>query len=207
MSLGIIYGLGYEYVGRRKPSSDVYYLKGLFLEIISRASAHKLNKVRMVGDGVNEIIHINEAFGRAEDLGLDLVLVSSDARPPVVRIQDFKKIEYEKKKAKKANRQTSMLKEIQFKINISDHDLMTKISKIDKFLKRGDKVKVSVRLKGRERENPERAHDLIERVASEVDCKVNKIGGPVAMAILEPNKVAGKAATKTSKGDDAPTAS
>lgn len=142
----------------------------------------------MVGEGVNEVISITEALKRAEEIGLDLVLVSSDAKPPVVRIQDFKKIEYEKKKAKKAQKTSSALKEIQFKINISEHDLATKISKIDKFLKRGDKVKISVRLKGRERETPERAHNLLERVEKAVECKVTKIGGPIAMAILEPVK-------------------
>lgn len=167
-------------------------MRGTFLEILSRASTRNLSKVRIVGNGINEIIHINEAFGRAEDLGLDLVLVSDEAIPPVVRIQDFKKIEYEKKKARKANKQVSSLKEIQFKINISDHDLATKVNKIDKFLQRGDKVKISVRLKGRERENPERAFELLEKIGSSVDCKYNRIPGPVAIAILEPVKTSAK---------------
>lgn len=162
------------------------------MEILSRASAQNLSQVRMVGNGLNEIIHISEAFGRAEDLGLDLVLVSTDVKPPVVRIQDFKKIEYEKKKARKASKQVSSLKEIQFKINISDHDLATKISKIEKFLERGDKVKISVRLKGRERENPERAYDLLGRVETAVNCKVNKVPGPMAISILEPVKTTKK---------------
>lgn len=151
----------------------------------------------MVGNGINEIIHINEAFGRAEDLGLDLVLVSDTVVPPVVRIQDFKKLEYEKKKAKKANKQTSSLKEIQFKINISEHDLATKINKIEKFLERGDKVKLSVRLKGRERENPDRAYELLDRVAASVECKANKIPGPMALTILEPVKSISSKAAKS----------
>ncbi len=168
------------------------------MEILNRVSARKLNQVRMVGEGVNEVISIMDALKRAEEIGLDLVLVSGDAKPPVVRIQDFKKIEYEKKKAKKANKSSSSLKEIQFKINISEHDLNTKISKIDKFLKRGDKVKISVRLKGRERETPERAFNLLERVEKAVECKVTKVGGPIAMSILEPVKVVGKALAKAS---------
>ncbi len=154
----------------------------------------------MVGEGVNEILNISEAMAQAEDLGLDLVLVSSDARPPVVRIQDFKKIEYEKKKAKKSNKQTTSVKEIQFKINISDHDLATKVSKIEKFLQRGDKVKISVRLKGREKENPGRAVELIDRVGQSVECKVNTVLGGFAMAILEPVK----AAVKPAKTESAP---
>ena len=164
-------------------------MRGLFLEILRRTSPHNLSEVRIVGSGVNEIIHISEAFTRAEDLGLDLVLVSAEVTPPVVRVQDFKKLEYEKKKAKKANKQSSSIKEIQFKVNISDHDLETKISKIEKFLEKGDKVKISVRLKGRERENPERANELVRRVGESVECRFNRIPGPVAMAILEPAKL------------------
>ena len=178
------------------------------MEILSRASAHKLSQVRMVGEGGNEIIHISEAFGRAEDQGLDLVLVSMDSSPPVVRIQDFKKLEYEKKKARKASKQTSCLKEVQFRVNISDHDLQTKVSRIEKFLERGDKVKIMVRLKGRERESPERAHQLIDRVAEAVDCRVNKLPGPIAIAIFEPQKKTKKTArdSQPSKGSSVTTA-
>ena len=114
-------------------------------------------------------------------------MVSEEVSPPVVRIQDHKKIEYNKKKARKASKPINKpLKEIYFKINISDHDLATKVSKINTFLKRGSKVKISVRLKGRERDNPERAVDLIKRVTSIVECQYNIIPGPVAIAILEP---------------------
>ncbi len=164
------------------------------MEILTRAQTHKLGKVRIVGSGLNEIIYIDEAISRAEEQGLDLVLVSSDTTPPVVRIQDFKKLEYEKKKAKKANKQTSGLKEIQFKINISEHDLQTKIKKIDSFLERGDKVKISLRLKGREKDNPDRANDLVDKICQQVVCKFSKIPGPIPMAILEPSKVTVKKA-------------
>jgi len=159
------------------------------LEIISRATAHKLSKVRMVGRGTNEILHITEALDMAEADGLDLVLVSAEVQPPVVRIQDFKKIEYERKKARKIHK-PSVLKEIQFKVNISDHDLQTKIAKINSLLEGGDKVKISVRLKGRERESPERAESLVDRVCQAVVCKFSKVPGPIPSAILEPAKVA-----------------
>lgn len=163
------------------------------MKIIKRADARHLKDVRFVGKGTNEIVNISEVFDDAEESGLDVVLVSEDVTPPVVRIQDFKKLEYEKKKAKKQGKQpTSSLKEIQLKINISDHDLETKVNRIKKFLERGDKVKIMVRLKGRERENPERAKELIERVAGSVECKANNMPGPIAMAILEPVKAKGK---------------
>jgi translation initiation factor IF-3 len=104
-----------------------------------------------------------------------------------MRVQDFKKVQYELKKAKK-KQVVQELKEIQLKLNIADHDLQTKLNAIEKFLSRGDKVKVVVRLKGRERENPERARQLLDRVITNVKCKPNYVPGPITMAILEPVK-------------------
>lgn len=174
------------------------------MEVIGRSAAYRYGKVRLVGEGINELTTIQDAIRQAEDMGLDLILVSDEAVPPVVRIEDFKKLEYEKKKAKKANKQAvSTLKEVQFKVNISEHDLATKLDKITKFLARGDKVKISVKLKGRERENPERAFDLLKKVSNSVECKVNFVPGPVAISILEPVK---KTGTKKSspKKDEPP---
>lgn len=159
------------------------------MKVLERADLRMMKEVRLVGEGRNDIVQALEALRLAEEEGLDLVLVSApEAIPPVVRIEDFKKLQYEKKKKLKANRQTSDLKEIQLKANITDHDLHTKVSAIEKFLGRGDKVKVVVRLKGRERDNPQRAHDLVERVLTSVTVanKAHKIPGPIATAIIEP---------------------
>lgn len=161
------------------------------MKVLEQSDLRTMRDVRLVGEGTNTIVPILEAWKKAEDEGLDLVLVSSaDANPPVVRIQDYKKLQYEKKKKQKQNKQKSDLKEIQLKANISDHDLQTKVNNIDKFLERGDKVKIVVRLKGRERDNPKRAYDLIEKVVESVTvgCKMNRLPGPIAMAILEPAK-------------------
>jgi translation initiation factor IF-3 len=152
---------------------------------MTRAMARTFPRVRLVGEGSNEIVPTEMAIRQADDQGLDLVIVSDKSDPPVVRIQDFKKLEYEKKKARQTKTRTSELKEIQLKVNISDHDLQTKISAIKRFLERGDKVKLSVRLKGRERETPERATALINRVAETVQCKVSRVPGPMTIAILE----------------------
>lgn len=157
------------------------------MEVISRSDIRKYSKVRLVGNNLNEILPANEAYMRAEETGMDLVLVSDQVEPPVVKIQDHKKIQYEKKKAKKQQRKSS-LKEVQFKANISDHDFETKLKSIERFLERGDKVKIVVRLKGRERDNPERATELIQRVAESVNCKLSRLPGPMAIAILEPAK-------------------
>ena len=161
------------------------------MKVLEKSDLRSMRDVRLVGEGQNSIVSINEAWNQAEESGLDLVLVSSeDADPPVVRIQDYKKLQYEKKKKQKQNKHKTELKEIQLKANISDHDLQTKVNNIDRFLERGDKVKVIVSLKGRERDNPQRAHDLIDKVMGAVTVihKFNKLPGPIATAILEPAK-------------------
>jgi translation initiation factor IF-3 len=155
--------------------------------VITRADARKFSQVRLIEDELKEIVNITEAINRAEEAGLDLVLVSDKSTPPVVRIQDSNKLKYEAEKSRKKQR-VQDVKEIQLKLNIADHDLQTKIGAIEKFLGRGDKVKVAVRLFGREKENPERARILLERVTNVVKCKVSYIPGPFALAILEPLK-------------------
>ena len=157
------------------------------MEILNRQDALALKRVRLVYDGGNDIVDASEAWEKAEETGLDLVLVSDETTPPVVRIQDFKKIEYEKKKQRKQAKRFDV-KEIRFMANISDHDFQTKMSKISKFLEKGHKVKVTVRLKGRERELPERAHAIINRVGEAIECKLTRVPGPMATAVLEPLK-------------------
>lgn len=156
------------------------------MQVINRANSRSFTDVRLVGEGSNDVVSVMEALRRAEDEGLDLCIVSDKSNPPVVKIQDVKKILYEQKKAKSKQQKSSELKEIQLKVNITDHDLGTKINAINKFLERGDKVKVSVRLKGREKENPERARTLMEKVIAAVPCKVTQLPGPIAITILEP---------------------
>ncbi len=157
------------------------------MQVINRVAARNYTKVRLVGEETNEILSVLEALSRAEEAGLDLVMISDKGDFPVMRVQDFKKVQYELKKAKK-KQVVQELKEIQLKLNIADHDFQTKVNAIDKFLGRGDKVKVVVRLKGRERENPERARQLLDRVITNVKCKPNYVPGPITMAILEPVK-------------------
>ncbi len=159
------------------------------MQLVNRALARNMSKVRLVGEGKNDIVNIAEALSLAEESGLDLILVSDKSTPPVVKISDYKKIQYEEKKARaKQSKSGGDQKEIRLKVNISEHDLTTKISAINRFLERGDKVKLVVRLAGRERENPERATQLIERVCSLIVCKTTKVPGQFGVALLEPAK-------------------
>ena len=157
------------------------------MDVITRADARLFTNVRLVGEGgTNEVVHILDALKRADEEGLDLCVVSDKSNPPVVKVQDFKKVQYEIKKSRNKKTRSQETKEVQLKVNISDHDLTTKTTNIKKFLERGDKVKVTVRLFGRERENPERARQLLERVTHLVPGKFSALPGPIAIMIIEP---------------------
>ena len=158
------------------------------MEILSRADARKYREVRLVQGKSSQIVPVDQAFQRAEEADLDVVVVSSKSNPPVVRIQDFKKIQYEQKKSRQKKTPTNLQKEIQLKLNISEHDLQTKLATIQRFLDRGNKVKVMVRLKGRERESPERVGELLDKIYQRIECRQSTLPGQSTVVILEPPK-------------------
>jgi translation initiation factor IF-3 len=108
---------------------------------------------------------------RAENLGLDLVMVAPKATPPVCRIMDFGKFQYEQQKkerdAKKKQTQ-SKLKEVKFHPNIDEHDYQTKINRAIDFLKKGYKVKASMFFRGREMAHTEIGMKVMERVSQDL---------------------------------------
>lgn len=117
------------------------------------------------------IVSLKQAIDTAYKMDLDLLEVASKAEPPVCKIMDFGKYKYKqelmKKKAKKKQTQI-VIKEIKLKPKINDHDLRTKIRHIEKFLKNGSKVKVSVIFRGRELAYTDKGLDLLNRLAIEV---------------------------------------
>ena len=93
------------------------------------------------------------AMQRAEDLGLDLIMISPNANPPVCRIEDFGKFKYEqlrKEKENKKKQKVTEVKEIRFSPNIDTNDFNTKMNAARKFLSKGNRVKVTLRFRGRE---------------------------------------------------------
>jgi translation initiation factor IF-3 len=109
--------------------------------------------VRVVDEegGQLGIMSITDALEKAESLELDLIEISPEANPPVVKVIDYGKWKYKKEKLEqKSGKEKKSIKEVRFSISISDNDLNTKISMIQKFLKQGDNVLVKVILKGRE---------------------------------------------------------
>jgi len=127
----------------------------------------RIPKVRVIDENGKNlgILDTSEALQRARGKGLDLIEVSASVKPPVCRITDYGKYQYlqEKKERKqKAKQKKSELKGIRIGFTTSVHDLETKIKQVEKFLKEGHKVRVEMRLKGRERAHKDLAMEKIK---------------------------------------------
>lgn len=128
----------------------------------------KALRVQVIGpDGKNlGVMPTSKALELAREYGLDLVEVAPNASPPVVRIMDYGKFVYQQKKKNKQKNKTSELKEIEMTPNIGEHDLNVKLRKIKEFLEEGHKVKVDIRMRGRQVLHTQIAEDLAKRVIS-----------------------------------------
>ncbi len=107
---------------------------------------------------------------KAEEAGLDLVLVAEKGNPPVCRLMDFKKRQYEAKKAQreaKKKQHAQKVKEIKFHVNVDKHDYDYKIKRAIQFLEKGHKVKFSLFLRGREMGFKDKAMDVMRQVAED----------------------------------------
>jgi translation initiation factor IF-3 len=129
--------------------------------------------VRLVGPNGEQIgiVKTEEALKMAQDLDLDLVEVAAEARPPVVKIMDYGKFKYEtalKAREARKNQVNAVVKEMKLRPRIESHDYDTKLSHIEKFLKGGDKVKVTIMFRGREQSRPEMGYKLLAKLAEDV---------------------------------------
>ncbi len=114
---------------------------------------------------------IREALERARDAGLDLVEVAPQAKPPVCRLMDYGKYRYEQsKKAQEARKRQTVIqvKEVKMRPRTDVHDLEVKKKKIVKFLKQGNKVKVTVQFRGREVVHPDIGFNMLKKIAEEM---------------------------------------
>lgn len=154
---------------------------------------HKINsevrfpEVRVIGDGEPKIMSSFQASKIAQELGLDLILINESANPPVVRIEDYSKFLYnleKQEKERKKNSQTQQIKEIQLSPDIADNDLNVKVKKSIEFLTRGDKVKVVLQLKGRQKQMPERGELTILKLITSLE----EWGDPESLPKLESSK-------------------
>ena len=118
------------------------------------------------------ILSIDEAMNKAEELGLDLVELQPNAEPPVCKILDYGKHKYQaQKRANEARKKQKIIevKEIKLRPNIDQHDYQVKMRAVRKFLDGGDKVKITLRFRGREMAHVELGSDLLSRVQEDID--------------------------------------
>jgi translation initiation factor IF-3 len=130
-------------------------------------------EVRLIDENGENIgvVPIAQALGRAEQAGLDLVEIAPLAKPPVVKILDFGKFKYEEQKKKNEARKKQKvieIKEIKMRPSIDDHDYQIKMRAVVKFLEEGDKVKVTLRFRGRELVHQEIGMRVLERVRGDL---------------------------------------
>lgn len=129
----------------------------------------RASQVRVIGSDGEQvgIMPIEEALKNAAEEDLDLVEVSPDAKPPVCKIMDFGKYKYEltkKKQEAKRKQKTAQIKEIKVRPKTDDHDLETKVRHIEKFIKKNDKVKITLVFRGREVILKEQANEILEKI-------------------------------------------
>ncbi len=133
----------------------------------------RAREVRLVAPDGSQIgvKTIDEARWLASQLGLDLVEVAPDARPPVCRLMDYGKYKYEQsvKEREARKRQTrTVIKEVKFRPKIDQHDYVVKMRRAAEFLEEGDKVKVTMMFRGREVTHPEIGHRILSRLSEDV---------------------------------------
>ena len=155
-------------------------------------------EVRLIGADGEQIgvVEKNDALDRATNLGLDLVIVADNADPPVCKIMDYGKFKYEEQKKKNEARKkqkTIDVKEIKLRPNIDEHDYQVKLRKIFEFLESGDKVKVTMRYRGREMAHQQIGIDVLARVKSDTEQKSKielepKLEGRQMIMVLAPTK-------------------
>lgn len=171
----------------------------------------RASEVRIIDEDKNQlgILSLKEALSLAREKDLDLVEVAPLAVPPVCRITDYGKLLYElHKKAHEAKKHQKQIqiKEIKFRPKISIHDYTFKIRHVERFLKEGNKVKITVMLRGREKAKPELAHKILDRVFEDMQELGQRDGSirtqPWAVsALLIPVKSGGKdAKTQNTQG-------
>lgn len=130
-------------------------------------------EIRVIGADGSQlgVMSPKEAQKLAYEQNLDLVKIAPQAQPPVCKIMDYGKYRYEQAKREKEARKNQKVvdvKEIRMSLSIDVHDFNTKANQANKFLKSGDKVKVSVRFRGREMAHPELGEELLERFKTAV---------------------------------------
>ncbi|MGH9586025.1 MAG: translation initiation factor IF-3 [Acidobacteriaceae bacterium] len=166
-----------------------------FIRINDRIRAREVRVIDDAGEQLG-IMAPFEALKVARERGLDLVEVSPTAVPPVCRIQDYGKFLYEKDKSERAARKKQkviVVKEVKFSVTVDEHDYQTKKNQAVRFLTEGDKVKASLRFKGRQMAHRDLGYNIINRLIQDIGDAgtvefMPRMEGTTLHAILAPGK-------------------
>jgi translation initiation factor IF-3 len=158
----------------------------------------RAKEIRVIDDQGEQlgIMQPFEALKVARERGLDLVEVSPNAVPPVCRIQDYGRFLYEKEKSERAARKKQKvitIKEVKFSVTVDEHDYQTKKNQAVRFLNDGDKVKASLRFRGRQMAHRELGYAIINRLIQDIGDAgtvefMPRMEGTILHAILAPSK-------------------
>lgn len=178
--------MGRRFRGRVRPEQPEH-------RINHRIRFHTIRVIDPEGEMVG-VMSPDEGRALAREHGLDLVEVSPNARPPVCRIMDYGKFKYERSKAKSAAKtNTPGVKTIQMRPKTDDHDLDTKLKRARRFLERGDKVRLVMRMRGRERAYPQRWVQMLRETYRESLANFGRVAdapsqqGRVITMLVEPS--------------------
>ena len=174
-----------------------------FIRINDRIRAREIRVIDENGEQLG-ILPPYEALRIARERSLDLVEVSPNAVPPVCRIQDYGRFLYEKEKSERAAKKKQkviVVKEVKFSVTVDEHDYQTKKNQAIKFLTGGDKVKASLRFRGRQMAHRELGYNIINRLIQDIgDAGIvefmPRMEGTILHAILAPSKKEGQAKPK-----------
>jgi translation initiation factor IF-3 len=166
-----------------------------FIRINDRIRAREIRVIDENGEQLG-ILAPFEALRIARERGLDLVEVSPNAVPPVCRIQDYGRYLYEKEKSDRAARKKQkviVVKEVKFSVTVDEHDYQTKKNQAVRFLNEGDKVKASLRFRGRQMAHRELGYAIINRLIQDIGEAgivefMPRMEGTILHAILAPSK-------------------
>ena len=161
----------------------------------------------MIDDATGEVYGVMssyDAYRLAQEKGLDLVKVAPQAVPPVCKLMDYGKYKFDlakKQKEAKKNQHISELKEMRLSMTIEQHDIETKAKLVGGFLRDGDKVKVSIRMKGRQQARPEFGFDVMNKFFAcvqddgAIDIRPRREGRDISMILVPKKKQAAAAAS------------
>ena len=147
---------------------QIFYKRGfriIFKELFINEQINA-SQVRLIGENGEQlgIVSKNEALANAEEAGLDLVLIATSSNPPVCKILDYGKYKYDALKKDKEIKKSQKIietKEVRLSMTIDEHDIAYRVSSATKFLQDGNKVKISLRMRGREQAYVKKAIEIV----------------------------------------------